>query len=370
MSLATAETIEHLRSLVRESQHVRPVGAGTKDALLPADATGRVSLSELSGVIDYDPLEFMITARAGTPLSELDRVLSEESQYLPFDPPLVSRGATIGGTVAAGLSGAGRLRFGGVRDFVLAVRMIDGRGSLITGGGKVVKNAAGFDLPKLMVGSCGQFGILTEVTLKVFPRPERFRTVWVRCRDLADAVATQNRLALASLDLEALDIAPPDTLWIRVAGAGEATERLARRVAGVADCPSEVLSGDAEQTEVWGPLTDWSWVEPGERLVKVPLTPRKVVSLDQQLERYFVPRRYSVAGNVAWVRWPRERPIAQLDVALRELGLLGLVLRGDVPQPRLGVRGGEAFADKVQAALDPDRKFARESQAVIRTTRP
>lgn len=356
-SPATEEMIERLRSLVRESPHVRPVGAGTKDALVRLDAPGRVSVGALCGVLDYEPMEFMITAHAGTPLAELDRVLAEQDQYLPFDPPLVLQGATLGGTVAAGLSGAGRLRFGGVRDFVLAVRLIDGLGTLITGGGKVVKNAAGFDLPKLMVGSCGRLGILTEVTLKVFPRPERLRTVQLTCRDLADAVATQNRLASAPLDLDALDIAPPDTLWVRVAGPDQAIERLAHRVARLADRPSEILSGEEDQARVWRPLQDWSWVAPGDRLVKVPVTPSRILPLDQQLEQWIVPRRYSVAGNVAWIRWPSERPIGQFDGALSALALSGLVLRGEVPDPRLGIRRGEGFARKIHAALDPDGRF-------------
>lgn len=357
-SIATDEAIERLRSLVREGSQVRPVGTGTKDALVPADAPGRTSVAALSGVLEYEPTEFMVTARAGTRLAELDRVLAEKGQYLPFDPPLAECGATLGGTVAAGLSGAGRLRFGGVRDFVLAVRVIDGLGTLITGGGKVVKNAAGFDLPKLMVGSCGQLGILTEVTLKVLPRPERLRTVRLTCRDLPDAVATQNRMASAPLGLDALDIAPPHILWVRVAGPDEATERLAHRVAGLADRPAKILSSEEDQSGAWRPLRDWSWVEPGESLVKVPVTPVRILPLDQQLEQRGVPRRYSVAGNVAWIRWPGDQPIEQLDETLVALSLSGLVLRGEVPQPRLGVRRGEGFARKIRAALDPEGKFA------------
>ena len=106
-------------------------------------------------------------------------MLAEHGQYLPFDPPLAAAGATLGGTVAAGLSGPGRYRYGGVRDFVLGVRFVDGMGNLVRGGGKVVKNAAGFDFPKLMVGSLGRLGVLAELSFKVFPQPPAFATLAV-----------------------------------------------------------------------------------------------------------------------------------------------------------------------------------------------
>src|SRR5690606_27154197 len=138
--------------------HVR--GGGTKTALSrPADGAALLATSGLSGILEYEPGEFTFTARAGTPLSEIERALAENGQYLPFDPPLVKHGAPLGGTIAAGLSGSGRQRCGGVRDFLIGVRFVDGQGQLVRGGGKVVKNAAGFDLPKLLIGSVGRLGV-------------------------------------------------------------------------------------------------------------------------------------------------------------------------------------------------------------------
>ncbi|MFN9911536.1 MAG: FAD-binding protein, partial [Pirellulaceae bacterium] len=109
----------------------------------------RDRLYRCQGILEYDPSEFTITARAGTPLSELVDALAEQGQYFPFDPPLVAQGATLGGLVSSGISGSSRLRFGGIRDFVLGVRWVDGTGAIAVAGGKVVKNAAGFDIPKL-----------------------------------------------------------------------------------------------------------------------------------------------------------------------------------------------------------------------------
>ncbi len=147
-------TIDEVSPCVLDHPHVLPRGANTKPALsrTNADVTP-LDLTAVRGVSAYDPGEFTITALAGTTLQEIAETLNEHGQWLPFDPPLADAGATIGGTVAAGLSGPGRLRFGGVRDFLVGVRFIDGEGKLVRGGGTVVKNAAGFDLPKLMIGS-------------------------------------------------------------------------------------------------------------------------------------------------------------------------------------------------------------------------
>src|SRR4029079_10168517 len=130
------------------------------------------------------PSEFTFTALAGTPIKEIVHALGERGQYLPFDPMLVDSGATLGGTIASGLSGPGRFRFGGVRDFILGVQFVDGMGRLLRMGGKVVKNSAGFDVPKFLTGSLGRFGLITEATFKVFPRPENYLTVLLDAPDI------------------------------------------------------------------------------------------------------------------------------------------------------------------------------------------
>lgn len=153
-------TPEEVAEAVRSGAKLLPRGGGSKPALSQAPAGVEVlEMGGLAGIVEYRPEEFVIIALAGTPLSEVKELLRRHQQYLPFDPPLAAAGATLGGTVAAGLSGPMRHRFGGVRDFILGVRLVDGKGRLVRGGGKVVKNAAGFDLPKLMVGSLGQLGV-------------------------------------------------------------------------------------------------------------------------------------------------------------------------------------------------------------------
>src|SRR5437660_3460343 len=145
-------------------------------------------MTGLSGIVEYEPSEFTFTALAGTRVTEIAEALRKRGQYLPFVRLLWVAGATLGGTVASGLSGPGRFRFGGLRDFILGVRFVDGTGRLLRMGGKVVKNAAGFDLPKFFVGSLGRFGVLAEITFKVFPQRLASRTLKLEV-DGAEAAA-------------------------------------------------------------------------------------------------------------------------------------------------------------------------------------
>lgn len=208
------ESVDAVSQWVREQPRIQIVGASTKPAMATSNPdVARLVMTGLSGVVDHQPSEFLITALAGTSIQEMQSALASHQQYLPFDPPFAARGATIGGTVAAGLSGAGRLRFGGLRDFIVGVRIVDGLGSQITGGGRVVKNAAGYDLPKLMVGSGGLLGAIVEVTLKVFPKPTHSKTICLKASSIQSAASLQNSLARSPIDVAAIDLTPDGSLW-------------------------------------------------------------------------------------------------------------------------------------------------------------
>ncbi|MEJ5199280.1 MAG: FAD-binding protein, partial [Anaerolineae bacterium] len=260
VSLAPA-TIAELQAIVRDHAHVLPRGAGTKTALATASngATPLV-MTGLSGVIEYQPAEFTFTALAGTRVAEAAAILAQHGQYLPCDPLLTDVGATLGGTVAAGANGPGRYRYGGLRDFILGVRYVDGEGRLISAGGKVVKNAAGFDLPKLMVGSLGQFGVLVELTFKVFPRPEAYATLRLDLPSIEDAVAALIRLTAAPLDLDSVDLTPTGrgaTLWVRLAGlAGALPARLERLRAALGG--GETVD-TASEARFWRDARELAW---------------------------------------------------------------------------------------------------------------
>ena len=328
-------------------------GGGSKTALVRA-APVVMDMSGLRGVLEYEPDEFTFTALAGTPVREINTLLAQHGQYLPFDPLLADRGATLGGTVAANSSGPGRYRYGGVRDFILGVQFVDGRGQLVRGGGKVVKNAAGFDLPKLMVGSLGQLGILVELTFKVFPQPPAYATLKADLPDLNTALETIYRLFTSPLELDALDLTPPGTLWLRQGGIEGALRPRLDQLRQFVGC-GDILSGDEDAT-IWNDARELAWVPTQTTLVKVPLTPKRIPALHIALAAYDPVVRYSAGGNVAWIAWPTSLDI--LDGLLKKQGLRGLVLLGEPrPQPLIGVPPDAIFARRVRQALDPTGKF-------------
>ncbi|MEK7347151.1 MAG: glycolate oxidase subunit GlcE [Pseudomonadota bacterium] len=158
-----------VRHAAAQGRTLRLRGGGTKD-FWGQSLTGDVlDTRGYRGIVSYEPSELVVTVRCGTPLSELEAVLAEKGQCLAFEPPHFGQGATVGGMVAAGLSGPARATAGAVRDYVLGARFINGLGEHLTFGGQVMKNVAGYDVSRLMAGSWGTLGLITEVSLKVLP---------------------------------------------------------------------------------------------------------------------------------------------------------------------------------------------------------
>ena len=185
--------------------------------------------SAYAGIVDYEPTELVVTARAGTPLAQLETELNDRGQMLAFEPPHFGTGATLGGCVATGLSGPRRASAGAVRDFVLGVRMLDGRGDELSFGGQVMKNVAGYDIPRLMAGSLGTLGLLLEVSLKVLPLPAEERTLRLSMSE-AKAVEMMNRWAGKPLPVSATCFCDGE-FTVRLSGATSAV-RAARAVLG------------------------------------------------------------------------------------------------------------------------------------------
>jgi len=175
-------------------------GGGTKD-FLGGELLGDVlDTRDYCGVIAYDPSELVITVKAGTPIAEVEAELAASGQCLPFEPPHFGAGATVGGCVASGLSGPRRPYAGAVRDYLLGVTLIDGRGDLLRFGGQVMKNVAGFDTFRLQAGAMGTLGLITEVSFKVLPLPAADETLVFEA-DACSAIATMNKLAGQPLPL-------------------------------------------------------------------------------------------------------------------------------------------------------------------------
>lgn len=167
------DTLQHFTDRIlqasKSGQPLRLRGGGTKDFLGQSLQGEVLDTTAYSGILSYEPSELVITVRAGTPLAEVEAALAQKGQCFAFEPPHFGKGATIGGMVAAGLSGPSRASVGAVRDYVLGARMINGQGEHLTFGGQVMKNVAGYDVSRLLAGSWGQLGLITEVSLKVLP---------------------------------------------------------------------------------------------------------------------------------------------------------------------------------------------------------
>ena len=354
-------TIEEVQQFVRDAESVWVRGGGTKSVL---SRGANLELSALEGVIQYDPGEFTIQARAGTPLSVLNQVLAEHQQYLPFDPPWSAAGATLGGTVAAGISGAGRYRYGGVRDFLLGVTLVTGDGQLVKGGGQVVKNAAGLDLPKLMVGSWGRLGVLCELTLKVFPAPEATATLQVTTDSPTSALKLLHRLYTSPLDLACLEWDPPHQLWVRLAGLAESLPARLERLATTLQGRVERWDKAQQERQIWADRGEFDWLPDGAWLVKIPTTISRLAELEdawRNLEAV-IPRRYSVGGNLCWLAWPQEQGLPRLAGVLQELGCQAVVVRGPAPtngwqQPSL-----DPLSERLRTVLDPHQKLQPDSK--------
>jgi glycolate oxidase FAD binding subunit len=357
MTILQPTSIAELAAAIPQRPRWSVRGGGTKPGLARAgDDHAVLDLSRLAGIVEHTPEECTFTARAGTPVVEIERALAPHGQYLPFDPPLAAAGATIGGTVAAGINGSCRYRFGGIRDFLIGVRLVDGEGRIVQSGGKVVKNAAGFLLHQAMVGSCGRLGVVAELTFKVFPAPAAHATVRVDAGDLESSLSLMAAVQRERFDLEAIDLTPPGVLTLRLGGAVEA---LGQRVAALKDAVGrggQILVGE-DEAAVWREARELSWVAAGGALVRVPLSLPQVRGLDAALATDDgCVRRYAVAGNLAWVSW--RAPIEGLDGILRRHGLVGQVLAGAAGAAFIGACAPNPFEQRLRSVMDPSGRLA------------
>jgi glycolate oxidase FAD binding subunit len=320
-------------------------GGGTKD-FHAARLDGEVlDTRAYAGVLDYEPSELVLTARAGTPLAEVESLLESRGQQLACEAPHFGAGTTIGGCVAAGLSGPARASAGSVRDFVLGVRLLDGRGQDLRFGGRVMKNVAGFDVSRLLAGSWGTLAVLTEVSVKVLPRPVMYATLRF---DLDEAAAIQrmNQLAGRAWPITA-------TCWhdgvlaVRLSGS-EPGVRAARKALG-----GELLEA---ADDFWRHVRDQTWAP----LQAGPLWRCSVRASAPPLE---------LGGTtvVEWhgsLRWVRTAlPASEIRARTRAAGGHATLFRSaaeaaptaliDLPASLLGLH------QRLKAALDPAGIFGR-----------
>ena len=222
--------VEAIRYAAEQHQPLRIRGSGSKDFYGSAISGTVLDTQAYRGIVSYEPQELVLTARTGTTLAEIEKLLAENGQMLPFEPPHFGAGATLGGCIAAGLSGPRRAYQGAARDFVLGVRMLDGRSDLLTFGGQVMKNVAGYDVSRLQVGAMGTLGLLLEISLKVLPRPVAEITLRFDM-DQTQALEAMNRWAGQPLPLSAI-CHHDHALTLRLSGAASAVQAAQLKLGG------------------------------------------------------------------------------------------------------------------------------------------
>lgn len=362
--------IERIRAAHAKGTPLVIRGGGSKAFYGNAGSGEILDTRALAGVVDYQPKELVLTARGGTPLAAIEALLAEQNQMLAFEPPhfgerplpnplpLAGGGAnaepepinaTLGGCIAAGLSGPRRPHAGAARDFVLGVRIVDGSGQPLRFGGQVIKNVAGYDVSRLMVGALGTLGLITEVSLKVLPRPAEEATLQFEMNE-ADAILNMNRWAGQPLPLSATSW-HAGLLTLRLSGAPSAVRAAQARLGG------EALKDGAA---FWQRLRDQTtpffdhkrlW-----RLAVKPTTPPLGLGDAQWIEW---------GGAVRWLA--SDLPAAALREAARTAGGHATLFRGDMPSPQPSPRTGEG-ANVMPTAIN-DGVFAPLAPALLKLHR-
>ncbi|TQV69522.1 FAD-binding protein [Aliiroseovarius halocynthiae] len=311
---------QELADLVRAADGpVRIVGGGTRSA---EQLAGRQELSttSLSGITLYEPGALTLVAQAGTPVGEIEAVLRAENQMLAFEPydlsdvTRVKGASTIGGVVATNASGARRVQAGAARDFLLGVRFVDGQGQVLKNGGRVMKNVTGYDLVKLMAGSWGTLGVLSEVSLKVLPMPEHVMTVGIVGLSDENAVAAMSAALGSPFDVTGAVHAPacieeePFTM-VRIEGFENSVRYRAEKLKDLLGRFGEVIT--SENAEGWKVMRDMvtfsqSARGPGGAFWQLSLKPSDAAPIMAGISDQFdVQFCYDWGGGRVWV-WAGE----------------------------------------------------------------
>ena len=258
--MLTPKDEDDLAQMVRDAAGPLAVrGGGTRGMQVAGTA---LTTAGLTGISLYEPGALTVVARAGTPLAEVEAALAEANQRLAFEPmdhrPLLGTTGTptIGGVVAANVSGPRRIAVGAARDFMLGLRYVDGRGTIVKNGGRVMKNVTGYDLVRLLTGSHGTLGVITEVSLKVLPRPETEATLVLPGQDIAGAVRAMSAALGSPFEVTgAAHVAAEGCTFLRLEGFGDSVAYRMGRLRDLLRAEGEVLTG-AQSAARWAALRD------------------------------------------------------------------------------------------------------------------
>ncbi|MFC5477020.1 glycolate oxidase subunit GlcE [Massilia suwonensis] len=335
---------EQIRAAAAQQRPLRIRGGGTKDWYGGALAGDILDTRGHSGIVDYEPTELVITARCGTPLAEIEAVLAQQNQMLAFEPPHFGEGATIGGAIAAGLSGPRRANSGAVRDFVLGAQLMDGKGELLNFGGQVMKNVAGYDVSRLLAGSLGTLGLITELSVKVLPRAFAETTLRFETSEI-DAIRLLNTWGGQPLPLSA-SCWHQGVLLLRLSGAQAAVDAAIKSLGGqVVPDADAFWAGLREQRHAFfaGEAPLWR--------LSVPSTTGAIVLDGEQLIEW--------GGAQRWLRAPADAA-ETIRSAVRAVGGHATLFRGGDKAAGVFQPLAPAVArihERLKTAFDPSHIF-------------
>ena len=346
---------DQVRRALEAKGPLRIRGGGTKDWYGQQLEGDVLDTRAYAGIVDYEPTELVITARCGTPLAEIEAVLAERGQMLAFEPPHFAQfaqfggGATIGGVIAAGLSGPRRASSGAVRDFMLGAKLMDGKGEELDFGGKVMKNVAGYDVSRLLAGSLGTLGLILEVSVKVLPRAPREGTLRFENVSELDAIRWLNEWAGQPLPMSA-SCWHDGVLTVRLSGAHAAVDAAIRSLGGdvMPDC-ARFWAGLREQRHAFfeGDMPLWR--------LSVPSTVGAIVLGSPQLIEW--------GGAQRWLRAPGDAAAAErIRATVRAAGGHATLFRGGDENVSVSQPLAPALARihaRLKASFDPANVFNR-----------
>ncbi len=348
MEAVVASFQARIRAAVAARSPLRIRGGGTKDFYGQVLAGEVLDTTPCEGIVDYDPTELVITVRAGTRLAHVERTMRAEGQMLACEPPRFGEEATIGGFVASGLSGPRRPYAGAVRDLVLGVRIVDGKGDDLRFGGRVMKNVAGFDVARLMTGALGTLGVITEVSLRCMPMPKAETTRVFQC-SADEAIRLTNEWGGKPLPVTATAY-HAGRLAVRLSGAASAVEAAVAKIGGMA------LPGNDRGGAFWRSVKEQTQpfflaaAAPGAALWRLSVKPTApYTDLDgEQLIEW--------GGALRWLHATERTNVARVREWAREHGGHATLYRAADKGPGVFQPLGDALGAlhrRLKAAFDP-----------------
>ncbi len=371
------ELIDAITAATRAGTKISLRGGGSKDGFGASTPDAQIiDMRGFAGVVEYDPSELVLTVGAGTPLWVVRDLVAEEGQMLAFDPfehgPILGRPdarATIGGVIAAGVSGSLRLTQGAARDHLLGLEAISGRGERFVAGGKVVKNVTGYDLPKLMTGSWGRLAAITQVTLKVLPRPRTRATKIIIGLDCVTAVGAMSKALASQAEVSAAAYLPSSKLVngasltaLRVQGfAASVKARCAMLDRLFADHSPLTRLDDDKCANFWNEIATLSSLDAGRTLWRLHVPPSRAADLIDRFELASSDWFLDWAGGLIWMLF--DGPADRLRNAAASVGGHATLVRAPqamrhaVPAFHPPTPGVAALEARVRRAFDPASVF-------------